>query len=32
VVVAFWDGKSKGTEHTLEIAKKQKKPTIVEFF
>ncbi|MFX4303025.1 DUF2493 domain-containing protein [Alicyclobacillus tolerans] len=25
-IVAFWDGKSKGTFHTIEIAKKQGKP------
>lgn len=26
LVVAFWDGKSKGTKHTIDIAKEQNKP------
>lgn len=25
-VIAFWDGKSKGTKHSIDIAKKQNKP------
>lgn len=25
-VLAFWDGESKGTAHSIELAKKQKKP------
>lgn len=28
-VVAFWDGISKGTAHTIRIAKKQSKPVII---
>lgn len=28
-VVAFWDGKSKGTKHTIDYAGKQDKPCIV---
>jgi hypothetical protein len=31
-VVAYWDGKSKGTQHTIEIAQKERLPvTIFEF-
>lgn len=28
-VHAFWDGKSRGTKHTIDIAKKMKKPVTV---
>jgi hypothetical protein len=29
IVVAFWDGKSKGTQHTIDLATKQGKPTYI---
>jgi hypothetical protein len=29
VVIAFWDGKSKGTAHTINLAKEQKKPCFI---
>lgn len=29
VIVAFWDGKSKGTKHTIDLATKQGKPTYI---
>ncbi len=29
VVVAFWDGKSKGTKHSIDLAKKQGKEIII---
>lgn len=29
IVVAFWDGKSKGTQHSIKIAGKEKKQTII---
>lgn len=29
IIVAFWDGKSKGTSHTVSLAKKAKKPVLV---
>jgi hypothetical protein len=29
VIVAFWDGKSKGTAHTLNLAKNAKKHTMI---
>lgn len=32
IVLAFWDGKSKGTEHTISLAKKAKKPTFIIYF
>ena len=32
MVLAFWDGKSKGTEHTISLAKKAKKPTFIVYF
>jgi len=32
VVLAFWDGKSKGTENTIALAKKAKKPTFIVYF
>ena len=28
-VIAFWDGKSKGTKNSIDLAKKQNKPVIV---
>lgn len=28
-VIAFWDGKSKGTKSSIDIAKEQKKPTLI---
>ena len=31
-IIAFWDGKSRGTKNTIDIAKKQGKPvTIIRF-
>lgn len=32
VVLAFWDGKSKGTQDTINKAKKAKKPTFIIYF
>lgn len=32
VVLAFWDGKSKGTHDTINKAKKAKKPTFVVYY
>ena len=32
MVLAFWDGKSKGTEHTISLAKRAKKPTFIVYF
>ena len=32
MVLAFWDGKSKGTQDTINKAKKAKKPTFVVYF
>ncbi len=32
MVLVFWDGKSKGTAHTIELAKKAKKPTFIVYF
>jgi len=32
MVLAFWDGKSKGTQHTISLAKAQKKPTFIVYF
>jgi hypothetical protein len=29
MIIAFWDGISKGTEHSINLAKKQKKPTFI---
>jgi predicted Rossmann fold nucleotide-binding protein DprA/Smf involved in DNA uptake len=29
VIVAFWDGVSKGTKHTIDLARKQGKPVLV---
>ena len=31
-VIAFWDGKSKGTQDTINKAKKAKKPTFIVYF
>ncbi len=32
ILVAFWDGKSKGTKDSINKAKKAKKPTLVVYF
>jgi len=32
VVLAFWDGKSRGTEDTINKAKKAKKPTFIVYY
>jgi predicted Rossmann fold nucleotide-binding protein DprA/Smf involved in DNA uptake len=32
MVLAFWDGKSKGTEHTIRLAREAKKPTFIVYF
>ena len=32
LVVAFWDGTSKGTEHSIKYAKRINKPIIIEKF
>lgn len=32
MVLAFWDGKSKGTQNTISLAKAQKKPTFIVYF
>ena len=32
IVVAFWDGKSRGTQHTLIEAMKRKTPTLMVYF
>jgi hypothetical protein len=32
MVLAFWDGKSKGTKDTIQKAKKAKKPTFIVYF
>ena len=29
IVVAYWDGESKGTKHTIELAIRQRKPLII---
>lgn len=29
VVLAFWDGQSKGTKHAIELAEKQNKPVFI---
>lgn len=29
IIIAFWDGKSKGTMHSIELAKKMNKKTII---
>lgn len=32
MVLAFWDGKSKGTEHTIKLAREAKLPTFIVYF
>lgn len=32
MVLAFWDGKSKGTEHTIKLARQAKTPTFIVYF
>lgn len=32
MVLAFWDGVSKGTQNSLSIAKRLKKPTLIVYF
>ena len=32
MVLAFWDGKSKGTQDTINKAKKAKKPTVIVYY
>uniref|UniRef100_A0A6M3KDA8 YspA cpYpsA-related SLOG domain-containing protein n=1 Tax=viral metagenome TaxID=1070528 RepID=A0A6M3KDA8_9ZZZZ len=32
IVIAFWDGESRGTADTIEKAKKAKKPTFIVYF
>lgn len=32
MIVAFWDGESKGTKDTIDKAKKAKKPTFIVYF
>ena len=29
IIIAFWDSKSKGTKHTINLARKQGKPTFI---
>lgn len=31
-ILAFWDGVSRGTAHSLRLAKAQKKPTLIVYF
>jgi len=31
-VLAFWDGKSRGTKHSLDLARDAKKPTFLVYF
>lgn len=31
-LIAFWDGKSKGTKHSIDLAKKQHKKVIIYYF
>jgi hypothetical protein len=31
IVIAFWDGRSKGTEYTIQLAKQFRKPVVVFF-
>ena len=31
MVLAFWDGKSRGTEHCINLAKQAKKPTLIVY-
>jgi hypothetical protein len=32
IVIAFWDGQSKGTKNTIELAEKQSKKTYIFFY
>lgn len=32
ILLAFWDGKSKGTKHTIDLAQLAKKPTFIIYF
>lgn len=32
MIVAFFDGLSRGTQHSLDLAKEQKKPTLIIYF
>lgn len=32
MVIAFWNGESKGTKHTIDLARKTKKPTFIVYF
>lgn len=32
MVLAFWDGESKGTEHSLTVAKQKKKPVFIIYY
>lgn len=32
MIIAIWDGKSKGTQDTIRLAKKEKVPTIILYF
>jgi len=32
MILTFWDGKSKGTKHTIDLAKLAKKPTFIVYF
>ena len=32
IIVAFWDGKSKGTKDTIDKARRAKKPTFIVYF
>ena len=32
MIIAFWDGESKGTKDTIDKAKKAKKPTFIVYF
>lgn len=32
MVLAFWDGQSKGTKHTIDLARIAKKPTFIVYF
>ena len=31
-LLAFWDGESRGTKHSIDIARKLKKPTVIVYF
>jgi len=32
IIIAFWDGTSKGTKHTIDIAREKNKPLYIERF